>query len=787
MSIELRLPSTELRVPRGQSDSQIMKMAFLVFFLLVVVQLGFAEGTRLWQQSKLEEFSKGTAHGVAIGSDGSLTPAPAFVALATTPSSYLWDLAVDAQGNVFAAAGSPARVYRIAADGKVTVVFRPQELQVQALAVDAKGAVFAATSPDGKVYKIERVTAGASAPPAEKKAAPPESAAEKRAPDAKAPAAEVQLEAPVDLDYSSSLFFDPKTKYIWDLLPDGPGRLYVATGDRGEIFRVDAGGKGTVFFKSDEGHIRSLALDAGGNLIAGSDGSGLIYRISPAGEAFVVYSAAKREITALAVDAKGNLYAAGLGEKRTGATPSTPQIPAVAGSAMATTVAGSGAVTVSVPISPPPPPPVSSGPSPVPGGSEVYRIAADGSPRTLWSSREHLVYALALGADGRLLAGTGNQGRIFALEADGDYADLLMASANQVTALAPVPDGGLFAATGNLGKVFRMGAGTKPAEARFESDVFDARIFSRWGRLETRGSGDFELFARSGNVDNPDRNWSPWKKVDAAKGSAIEAPPARFLQWKTVLSSGPRPGRVESVVVSYRPKNVAPQVSEVAVQVGARFPQAPRPQQESVNISVGQSTPNPPAPRVEPTPSAVRDRGWIGARWAVRDENDDDLLYSIYYRGDGEKSWKLLKEKIEEKFHSWEAGLLPDGGYTVKVVASDARSNPAEEALSDEKESAHFEVDATPPRVEGLSAAAQSANARVIFRASDSYSPIQRAEYSLDAGEWRRVEPAGKIADSTSESYDFTVPLPPGGGEHVVVVRVYDRFENMGAAKALIK
>ncbi|MGH9650903.1 MAG: hypothetical protein ACRD3I_10580, partial [Terriglobales bacterium] len=199
---------------------------------------------------------------------------------------------------------------------------------------------------------------------------------------------------------------------------------------------------------------------------------------------------------------------------------------------------------------------------------------------------------------------------------------------------------------------------------------------------------------------------------------------------------------------------------------------------------------NPQAPqpqRFEPAPAATRDRGWIAARWSAKDENDDDLTYSVYYRGDGEKNWKLLKEKLEDKFYSWEAGLLPDGGYTVKVAASDAPSNPAEDALSDEKESTHFEVDATPPRIEGLAAAGQSAKARVSFRASDSYSPIQRAEYSLDAGEWQRIEPAGKIADSPSESYDFTVPLPPGGGEHVVVVRVYDRFENMGAAKAVVK
>jgi len=44
--------------------------------------------------------------------------------------------------------------------------------------------------------------------------------------------------------------------------------------------------------------------------------------------------------------------------------------------------------------------------------------------------------------------------------------------------------------------------------------VFDAKNFSKWGRVEVRGNGDFQIFARSGNVDNPDRNWSVWKPVN---------------------------------------------------------------------------------------------------------------------------------------------------------------------------------------------------------------------------------------------------------------------------------
>jgi hypothetical protein len=127
-----------------------------------------------------------------------------------------------------------------------------------------------------------------------------------------------EIKAELDPGYVSSVFYDPKTKYIWALALDREGRLYVATGDKGEVYRVDPRGCGALFFRSDETHIRSLAFDAAGNLIAGSDGSGLIYRISPQGEGFVLYSAPKKEITALAVDAQGAIYAAGAGDKKVG-------------------------------------------------------------------------------------------------------------------------------------------------------------------------------------------------------------------------------------------------------------------------------------------------------------------------------------------------------------------------------------------------------------------------------------------------------------------------------------
>jgi sugar lactone lactonase YvrE len=737
-----------------------MKKALIVFIVFACV-CAVAEGTRQWKETGYEEFQRGTTRGVAIRSTGQLELAPTFKSIYTSPSSFIWSIAADKDGVVYAATGAPARIYRITPDGKGTVIFEPKELQVQSVALGQDGAVYAATSPDGKVYRITRKPGGTASAP----------------------------------EFAAETFFDPKTKYIWDMAFDAQGRLYIATGDNGEIYRVDKSGQGAVFFKSDEAHMRVLAFDPKGNLIAGSDGSGLIYRISPAGEGFVLYSAPKKEITALAVDATGNIYAAGTGEKRA-AQASGASLPAPAPPTQATQPTGA---------------PVAS--NVTLAGSDVYSIAPDGSPKRLWTSREDIVYALAFDAAGRLIAGTGNKGRIYAIEKNGDYTDLLKATANQVSAFAKAPNGGLYCSSSNLGKIFLMNNNPE-TEGTFESDVKDAQIFSRWGRAEVRGRGNFELYARSGNVDNPDRNWSPWARIDLAKDARTDIPAARFIQWRAVLKPANPPTLIDEVAINYLSKNVAPVVDDVVVQVGARFqPQSHITGPETVTINLGSAPQLFGSPRIDPTPTANKDRGYIAVRWGAHDENDDNLVYSVYYRGDNEREWKLLKADLTDKFYSFESGLLPDGGYTVKVVASDAPSHSPEDVLSDEKESQRFEVDNTAPRIENLAARVEGQDLHVTFHAADDGSPIKRAEYSIDAGEWQYVEPVGALSDAKIENYDFTVLLsnappateepaeqkrkkgkqtapaaaPAPSPEHVVVVRVYDRAENVASAKFVTK
>jgi len=235
---------------------------------------------------------------------------------------------------------------------------------------------------------------------------------------------------------------------------------------------------------------------------------------------------------------------------------------------------------------------------------------------------------------------------------------------------------------------------------------------------------------------------------------------------------------------------VASDFDDVTVQPGVRYQSLPKPAGTDLTAGTGQQ------PHFDTPPPTTHDRDSIGVKWSVHDDNDDQMIYSVYYRGDGDTRWLLLKDNLTDKFYSFDASLLPDGGYTVEVLASDAPSHSPGQALTSVRDSARFEVDTTPPRIEDLKASLEGAQIHVSFRAADGFSNIKRAEYSVDAGDWQYVEPVGQLADSKTASYDFQVSVPSSGRspesknvstEHVVVVRVYDRFDNMSAAKTVIR
>jgi hypothetical protein len=574
-----------------------------------------------------------------------------------------------------------------------------------------------------------------------------------------------------------------KTHYIWDLTFDSTGKLYIATGGPAAVYRVDVTHPNAIpeqFLKSDEAHIRSLAWDAKGNLIAGSDGSGLVYRISPQGKGYVLFEAPRREITSVAVAANGTIYAANVGDKAHNPLPPLP-------------VQGVGTVTVTI-VQPGSLQAVNASNS-LPEGTEIYAVDDGQAPRKLWSSKDDIVYALAARSDG-LLALTGNRGHVFRIQNDGTYADVAHLEAQQGLSMAADQNSkGILIGTGNTGKLCLLGAAEKH---EYASNILDANALAHFGRVEIEpGSSGYEIFTRSGNVEQPVRGWTDWQPL---KDGEVASPVGRFLQWKAVLHTG---GVVGSVAVNYLPVNAAPVIDDLVVAAGARvnLQSMAIGQQQTVNIAFGAASTPPDGTTTDaaagtPLP-ATKDRTAVTVRWSAHDDNGDNLVYSLYLRGDGETVWRLLKKKITEKAYSFDATLIPDGGYQIKVVASDAPSHTPADALAAEKVSDRFEVDTTPPAINALKAvhgincsgAPCSTKISVSFDAVDSSSPIARAEYSFDAGPWQYIEPVDKISDSRTEHYEFSVEpdaTTAVTAEHLITVRAYDRFDNVGVAKTVI-
>jgi hypothetical protein len=115
------------------------------------------------------------------------------------------------------------------------------------------------------------------------------------------------------------------------------------------------------------------------------------------------------------------------------------------------------------------------------------------------------------------------------------------------------------------------------------------------------------------------------------------------------------------------------------------------------------------------------------------------------------------------------------------VVARDTPSNPDGLALSGEKTSGLITIDNLPPTV----AVVSSTSSQVVFEGGDKASFITRAEYSINAGEWRPVYPHDGISDSPLERY--TVNFPNEAGEYAVTLRVFDTNGNSGNARRVVK
>ena len=749
-------PTIAGRVGGGLASLGMNRLIALVFLSASLS----AATTATWELHSYQDFLRGRMSGLSITRDGRLVMGPRVETVYASDQAQVWSAAQAPDGSVYLGTGNRGRLIRVDASGNGSVVWSADQPEIFALAVDRAGVVYAGTSPDGKIYRIENGRA--------------------------------------------TEYFSPNERYIWSLTFGPDGALYAGTGQRGKIHRITASGQGAVYYETGQAHVTTLAFDNQGRLLAGSEPNGILYRITgtPA-KGFVLYDSNLPEIRAIVPAADGTIYAAALGgsvARRASAATSPSSTTGVTVTAPATSITvtdaqaavglapraapqATTAATISAPAST----------VEVTGveRSALYKILADNTVETLWSSKDENIYDVLAQPDGTLTIVTDAQGRVYRIDpgAGKSHEATLVAQTNEsdATRLLSSPRG-ILLASGNVGKMMRLDSAPNTS-AWFESPVHDSGTVARWGRLSWVGDARGILFkTRSGNSARPDATWSDWSDAigDPAK-SMIASPNARYIQWRADFSAST--GAIDGVTLAYLPQNSAPNVRSITVASAAATKTAAASSSSSsaaFSITVTDTGDATTAAGTQAQTLARPTGQQLQISWQADDPDGDKLSYTLHFRGEEEREWKLLRADMAENTYTLESDVFADGRYFFRVVASDRPSNALDQAKQSELVGPPVLIDNTPPEVKAQPPRKNGTALEIDVDAEDHGSALKRAEYSVDARPWQPVEAADGVTDSARERFLLRLPNFPAG-EHIVVIRVYDIAGNAGLAKVVVR
>jgi len=311
-----------------------------------------------WRQDTYADFSGGTFEGATATTKDEVRLAPRLRRLANVDQSFIWSLASDGSGGVYAGTGPDGQILRVSSDGTMSVLYDSDQLGVHALLSDPSGAIYAGTSPNGIVYKV-------------------------------------------DSDGKVQIMFDASEKHVVALARDSKGGIYAGMGDGGAIYHI-SGAQPRLLAVLPDPELVALTVDSADNLYAGTGPSGVVYKVTPVGEISSVYDAAEQYAAALAVDQAGNLY---VGTAPKGVVYKIPS---------------SGAPKAVIEKSPGPITALLSTTAGIYVATEgqVYLIDADDRVSLVDTGRSRVQFtALANSSSGALYAGTANPAAVYVAEA----------------------------------------------------------------------------------------------------------------------------------------------------------------------------------------------------------------------------------------------------------------------------------------------------------------------------------------------------------------------------------
>ena len=454
-----------------------------------------------------------------------------------------------------------------------------------------------------------------------------------------------------DVRLSASLqkLADTPETYVWSILPDGRGNVYLGTGDRGIVYKMTQNGKVSLFFKTGQLEVTSLAEDEQGNVYAGTAPHGIVYRIGADGKGSKFLTAAEKYVTALC-DVNGALYVAtggGTGRVYKASQPSATQalplftspeahLLSLAADKAGNVYAGSSPDGIVYKIDSQgkasvfydaPDPNISALATDTKGNvyaaatpkGNIYKIAPDGAAKLLSGRAISGVLSLRMDANDNLYACSGNT--IYRIAPDETVQSFTAGKDEQFLSLATdATNSGVYAGTSTVGSVYNLGtSGDGALQGQYDSVVHDAGLPSRWGTLAwTAGTAPgthIALQTRSGDVPQPDTSWSAWSPTyTRSSGETITSPPGRYLQYRAILTRDAEAAhdaapKLRDVTAYYLTRNQPPSVHFVSPQGGAALHKATL------------------------------------LQWSASDPDNDTLSYDLAWSSDDGKTWTPIKKR----------------------------------------------------------------------------------------------------------------------------------------------
>jgi len=704
-------------------------LAGIVFMVLVL------QGVvpRRWEIRNFGDFLKGKFDGISVSYEGVLSLSPKEEKIEGPAEEFYLSLLLDSEGIAYLGTGHSGRIYRISKAGKSELYFQVPEMDIYCLTRDRRGNLYAGTSPNGKIYKITGKDEG-------------------------------------------SPFFNPREKYIWDLLFTDKGVLLAAVGESGGIYEITPQGEGRLILKAEENHVLCLEQASNGDVIAGSGGKGLLYRIPHGKKASVLFESPYEEIKSIVLDGEGNIYAAAGGEI------SKPKIEAK------TPVSARTETRVTVTVSPD-----SAGLREATSLSQkqpgaLFRIGPDGMPKSLWNSNEELIYSLLWqDREKKLIFSTGNRGRIYVIDKDEKVSLLVQKDSEQIYYLLPF-DSKIYTLSNNPSKLSILHSGQR-FDGEYLSQVMDTKTISSWGTIiwedQTPTGTILQFQTRSGNSSEPNETWNDWSPPYQKKeGEQILSPRNRYIQFKTIFKtqSGKISPQLQKVSLFYLQANIAPVITKLELLPANEVYLKPPEQKEviwGVDVDLSKKVEDKDKSKIFILAKKVEKKGFQTITWEAADENGDNLLFSLYIRGEAESKWRVLKGKWTDKIYAFDTLSFPDGVYFVKLEVSDSLSNPAGMELKSEKISRPLTIDNSLPVVRNFQVTRDRNKLVVSFQAEDSLSHIEEVKYLIRPNEWKSVFPVDGICDSKIENFQVSLTLPPNF-DNLITVKVKDSHHNIG-------